>query len=244
MLASADSCTIRLWNPNTGISLNTVISLKTITIDSSWLNWLSFSPTSKLLALGAGPVDARGDGTKGREDPSSCGSVRVWNTNTGEYYCGFTCDPDAFGPSLGLKALVFSQDEKLLTALTEDRIWIWSLETKRLIQKLDRQEVALQQPLFDLVSESERDRDMLTHNFPSLCLESLDRSQFEPALYVKEHWVTWRKEEVLWLPPEYRTQCFRARDNILAMGHESGRVTFIEFDLDRIPLGGSIRTEL
>jgi WD40 repeat protein len=247
MLASADKYTIRIWNPNTGISL------KTLTIDFRRVGKLSFSPSSKLLASGAREyvsdwegVGTTGDRTKRREDSSSYGNVRVWDTNTGECYCVFTCDlyeghVARFGPKRRIEALVFSQDEKLLTALTEGRIWIWSLETKELIQNLDRQEVTLQQPLFDPVSESERDRDMLTRNFPGLCL---DRSQFELALYVKEHWVTWRKERLLWLPPEYRPACFRVRDNILAMGHGSGRVTFIEFDLDRIPLGGSIRNEL
>jgi WD40 repeat protein len=248
MLASADKYTIRIWNPNTGISL------KTLKIDSSRIKKLSFSPSSKLLASGARErvswegVGTTGDRTKRREDPSSYRDVRVWDTNTGDCYCGFTCD--LYGghvatPGLvrGLEALVFSQDEKLLAALTKGEIWIWNLETKELVQKLDRQEVTLQQPLFDLVSESERDtsRDMLTRNFPSL---RLDQSEFERALYVKGHWVTWRKQRILWLPPEYRPSCFRVRDNILAMGYRLGRLTFIEFDLDRMPLGGSIRNEL
>jgi WD40 repeat protein len=249
MLVSADNHTIRICNQNI------VISLKTLKIDSSWINKLSFSPTSKLLASGAqqdstwgdwDDVGTTGNRTKGREDPSSYRNIRVWDTNTGECYCGFECDFDEshvrrFDLKRGIEALVFSQDEKLLTALINGKIWIWNLETKELIQKPDRQEVTLQQPLFDPVSEPERDRDMLTRDFPGLCL---DQSQFELALHVKGHWVTWRKEGVLWLPPEYRPECFRVRDNILAMGHGSGRVTFIEFDLDRIPLGGSIRNEL
>jgi WD40 repeat protein len=249
MLASADNHTIRIWNLYIGISL------KTLKIDSSRIKKLSFSPSSKLLASGARErvidwegVGTTGDRTKRREDPSSYRDVRVWDTNTGDCYCGFTCDlyeGHVATPGLdrGLEALVFSQDEKLLAALTEGKIWIWNLETKELIQKLDRQEVTLQQPLFDLVSESKRDtsRDMLTRNFPSL---RLDQSEFERALYVKEHWVTWRKKRLLWLPPEYRGSCFRVRDNILAMGHRSGRVTFMEFDLDRNRLGGSMRNEL
>ena len=46
-----------------------------------------------------------------------------------------------------------------------------------------------------------------------------------------------RTENILWLPADYRPKCLAVRDNILAMGHVSGRVTFVEFDVAKIPRG-------
>jgi len=42
------------------------------------------------------------------------------------------------------------------------------------------------------------------------------------------------------LPPDYRAECFTVR-NIIAIGHHSGSVSFIEFDLDKIPSSEILR---
>ncbi|KAJ5110009.1 hypothetical protein N7532_002654 [Penicillium argentinense] len=53
-----------------------------------------------------------------------------------------------------------------------------------------------------------------------------------------DEWVTFRGHSILWLPPEYRpfrrgsdSVVWATYKNILAMGHKSGQVTFIKFDL-------------
>jgi hypothetical protein len=38
-------------------------------------------------------------------------------------------------------------------------------------------------------------------------------------------------ENCLWLPSNYRATCSAFQNNILVLGHASGRVTFIEFGL-------------
>ena len=53
-------------------------------------------------------------------------------------------------------------------------------------------------------------------------------------LQVRDEWVFWRGDNILWLPVEYRPRCWAVNNNFLALGHESGRVTFIEFDPDHI----------
>jgi WD40 repeat protein len=239
ILASADRYVIRLWDPITGVPL------KTLNIGFGWINKLSFSPTSKLLASGAGQgnnnhwagMKATVGMMQGEENPATYKNVRVWDTSTGSCCCVFSCDVDEGNRgSTELEAFVFSEDEKLLAALTYGRVWIWNLETKELVQKLDRQDVALHQPNASLVLESERDRDILTRTFPGICL---DQPRLDPPLYVDEEWVTWRTERVLWIPPDYRPTCVGVRDSILVIGHGSGRLTFIEFDLDKIPFCGS-----
>jgi len=55
-----------------------------------------------------------------------------------------------------------------------------------------------------------------------------------PSLYrifVKGDWITRDGENLLWLPSSYKAGCSALHDNMLAMGHESGEVTFIEFRL-------------
>jgi hypothetical protein len=42
-------------------------------------------------------------------------------------------------------------------------------------------------------------------------------------------WITIHGDRVLWLPPEYRPRCSAVKDNTLALGHASGRISFIRF---------------
>jgi len=58
------------------------------------------------------------------------------------------------------------------------------------------------------------------------------------------HWVKWRADIILWRPPDYRAGSPAVRHNVLAKVHALGRIAFIEFDLDNIPLGKSIRSWL
>jgi hypothetical protein len=38
-------------------------------------------------------------------------------------------------------------------------------------------------------------------------------------------------ENILWLPPDYRATCAAVYNHVLVMGHESGHITVLEFDL-------------
>ena len=55
-------------------------------------------------------------------------------------------------------------------------------------------------------------------------------------LHVKDEWVFWKEDNILWLPLDYRPKCCAIKSNILALGHESGRVTLIEFNPDHMPV--------
>ena len=76
----------------------------------------------------------------------------------------------------------------------------------------------------------ETDRELLsiqpphTSTFPT-------QAQLPHKIFVKEHWVTREMENLLWLPSNYRATCSAFQHNILALGHLSGHVTFIEFSL-------------
>jgi WD40 repeat protein len=44
-----------------------------------------------------------------------------------------------------------------------------------------------------------------------------------------EDWITRDGEKILWLPPDYRPTCFAFHGDRAVLGHESGRLTFLEF---------------
>ena len=46
-------------------------------------------------------------------------------------------------------------------------------------------------------------------------------------VYSDDDWISRHNQRLLWLPPDYRATCSASYNNILALGHYSGRVTFI-----------------
>jgi hypothetical protein len=56
--------------------------------------------------------------------------------------------------------------------------------------------------------------------------------QHPHPLFVTENWVRERMEDILWLPPDYRPTCATVWNEMLVLGHTSGRVSFFEFKFD------------
>ncbi|KAH8747827.1 hypothetical protein F5882DRAFT_422337 [Hyaloscypha sp. PMI_1271] len=50
------------------------------------------------------------------------------------------------------------------------------------------------------------------------------------TLSVSNDWVTERRTNILWLPPDYRTTCVAVWNGIVVLGHSSGRVSVLEFN--------------
>ena len=63
-------------------------------------------------------------------------------------------------------------------------------------------------------------------------------SPFNPSRgwYVSTHWVKWGTENALYLPVDFQASDVAVRQNLLAISHVSGRITFIELDPDLITL--------
>ncbi|CAG7994345.1 unnamed protein product [Penicillium salamii] len=65
----------------------------------------------------------------------------------------------------------------------------------------------------------------------------LDLPQRNPQVSIHQNWITLRNKNIVWLPPEYRPTeyqptCFTAHESVLAIGHSSGRVSFMGFQLN------------
>jgi hypothetical protein len=57
-------------------------------------------------------------------------------------------------------------------------------------------------------------------------------------LLVNDRWVAQEMKNILWLPSDYRATCAAVRDNVLILGHASGRVSFLEFNPAYLPYSG------
>ena len=55
------------------------------------------------------------------------------------------------------------------------------------------------------------------------------------GLNLRESWIAWKLEDILWIPHEYRSDVTAVRNDLIIMGLRSGRLEFIRFDLESIP---------
>ncbi|KAF1814219.1 hypothetical protein P152DRAFT_392943 [Eremomyces bilateralis CBS 781.70] len=51
-------------------------------------------------------------------------------------------------------------------------------------------------------------------------------------IFVKQQWISWGMNNMLWLPSEYRQCCVDIHSNVVAFGFRSGRVTVMAFDFE------------
>ena len=200
LLASAShDDTVRLWDPATGAALQTLEG------HTSSVKSVAFSHNGKLLA------SASRDGT-----------VRLWDLATGAALQTLK------GHTSWVNSVAFSHDGKLLASASNDKtVRLWDPTTGAALQTLEVDEI------LDSISFS-RDAQYLKTNRGLLSLQSSSNlSLLEvPSSYqilVKGDWITQDGENLLWLPSNYKVRCSALHDNMLAIGHASGEVTFIEF---------------
>ena len=208
LLASASSDkTVRLWDPKTGASRGTLKG------HSDWVRVVAFSPDSQLLA------SASDDQT-----------VRLWDPKTGSSRSTLK------GHSERVTAVAFSPDSQLLASASDDQtVRLWDPRSNKAIQVFITEE-----SIFNLSFSSDGSYLKTEHGTFELSCHCRSvgqlQAEFSSYLHVKKQWVALGTENILFLPTDYRPTVFVVRDNILVMGHASGRLTFIEFDLARIPL--------
>lgn len=51
---------------------------------------------------------------------------------------------------------------------------------------------------------------------------------------LKDRWITGAMGNLLWLPPDYQAKCSDVRNTSIVLGHKSGGVSFIHFDLSQL----------
>ena len=202
LVASASNDkTVRLWDAATGARQQTLEGH----LDE--VNAVAFSPDGKLVA------SASDDET-----------VRLWDAATGAR------QQTLEGHSGGVSAVAFSPDGKLVASASWDKtVRLWDAATG-IIQEILTVDTVVEELSFSQRGPYlETDRGLLS--FQTLSITDPPFQLKPPSTtFVKGQWVAQGTRNMLWLPPDYRATCATSLDNVLVLGHASGRVTFMEFD--------------
>ena len=205
---------VRLWNPFTGESRAILKG------HSEPVNVVCFSPDNQLLASASGATD-QGDPRISRKSDEN--TVRLWDPITGDLSAKLE------GHSTGIAQVVFSPDgQTLASAAPYDNIRLWNVEKKTVLQQIqhpyagnmffyeDGSRLAVDGRVFEISSTS------LT-----AFLQERTSTEGSYGLNFDKQWVTWKGSNFLHLPITYRPSAYAFRDNMLVMGSEGGRMTFV-----------------
>ena len=177
---------------------------------SSWALAIAFSPDSQLVASG-----------------SIASTVRLWDAATG------VCRNILNGHSGAVRAVAFSPDGQLVASASVDStVRLWDAATGSCHTTLEYHSqysryLAFSSDGSHLVTKSGR------ISLPSSLIDDSSCQRKEPrTISVNHQWVISAEQRLLRLPTDYRATCFAARDNSLWLGHSSGHITILVFDLE------------
>jgi len=200
LASTSDDMTVKLWDASTGAVLQTLKGH----LDS--VRAVAFSRDSKVLA------SASADRT-----------VKLWDARDGKVLQTLR------GHLSSVRAVAFSRDGKVLASASADTtVKLWDVSTGTVLQmlKLDAVIQALSFSKDGTYLQTDRGVLYTTSRSPSGVLSRLSPLH---GIFVKEQWIYWGLEGMLWLPPEYRPSCTTVYGGVVALGHSSGRVLILEF---------------
>ncbi|EED11615.1 WD-repeat protein, putative [Talaromyces stipitatus ATCC 10500] len=205
VLASAsDDCTVRLWDTATGNAR------KTLEGHTDELRAIAFSPDGTMLA------SASGDRT-----------VRLWDTATGN------ARQTLKGHTNSVNAIAFSLDGTMLASASYDcTIRLWNTVTG-VYQTLEGHTHSVTAIAFSpdgtvLITDKGRihinSHDVTSHSQPQHVVPA-------PKVVIENQWIACNGYNILWLPPEYRSNVSAVYATKVAIGCSLGQVLLFELDI-------------
>ena len=198
--------TVRLWDSSTGAELQMLEG------PTESVNAVVFSPDGKLVASSSDDM-----------------TIRLWDLSTGaelQMLEGHT------GP---VNTVVFSPVIKLVASASRDEtVRLWDSSTGAALQILEIKSLSSRLSFCQDGLYLEIDRGLLS--LQSVCTDTC--SPHQPAIvnvFLDGRWIVGDMGALLWLPPDYEPNCSAVQNNTAVLGHYSGQVTFIKFDLCQLP---------
>ncbi|KAA6408308.1 MAG: hypothetical protein FRX48_08050 [Lasallia pustulata] len=208
LASGSDDKTVRIWDAATGATLQTLEG------HSDGVQAVAFSPNGKQLASG-----------------SDDKTVRIWDAATGATLQTLE------GHSGWVQAVAFSPDGKQLASGSEDKtVRIWDAATGATLQTFEASTVITRLSYSNdgsIVTNCGRLDAISLHEdaaFSSISSPLASRPvAFRPNIFVEDEWILHKESRMLWLPPDYRHICSAVYEDIVCLGHSSGRVSIFEF---------------
>ncbi|SLM38926.1 WD40/YVTN repeat-like-containing domain [Lasallia pustulata] len=158
-------------------------------------------------------------------------TVRIWDAATGATLQTLE------GHSGWVHAVAFSPDGKQLASGSEDKtVRIWDAATGATLQTFEASTVITRLSYSNdgsIVMNCGRLDAISLHEdaaFSSISSSLASRPvAFQPNIFVQDEWIVHKESRMLWLPPDYRRICSAVYENIVCLGHSSGRVSIFEF---------------
>ena len=150
-------------------------------------------------------------------------TVRLWDPRTGRALQTLA------GHTAGVNAVAISRDGTLLASGSHDStVRLWGPRTGRALQKSEAigitHNIAFSSDKNTLLTDS--GVIPIAHS----SVERVDQRHIDKSLTIGNDWIKQGEHNTLWLPHEYRSSYTAFHGGIFAIGLNSGRVAFIEFE--------------